>query len=79
MVDERDVLPAEGIWSVEDLAKYLKTQPGDLLQKLTDKGIKVLHLGTRHKMKLIRMEDLRYTGTGKHDMDQEEPLIVPGK
>lgn len=61
MADEKDILSASGIWSVEDLAKYLKTDPADLMQKLTDKGIKVLDLGSRYKMKLIRLEDLKPT------------------
>lgn len=68
MVEERDILAAAGIWSVEDLAKYLNTSPGDLMQKLTDNGIKVLNLGQRYKLKLLRLEDLKYTGIGRHDV-----------
>lgn len=57
--ETKEILPSEGIWSVEDLAKYLGTKPDDLMQKLTDNGIKALHLGTRYKAKFIRLEDLR--------------------
>jgi len=55
----REILPAEGIWTVEDMAKYFNTDSADLMQKLTDAGVKVLNLGSRYKMKLVRMEDLR--------------------
>jgi predicted HTH domain antitoxin len=55
----KEILPAEGIWSLEDMSKYLGMRPDDLQQKLTDNGIKVLHLGTRYKARLIRLEDLK--------------------
>jgi predicted HTH domain antitoxin len=58
----KEILPATGIWSIEDMAKYLGMAPDDLQQKLTDKGIKVLHLGTRYKARLIRLEDLKAAG-----------------
>lgn len=72
MVEERDVLAPAGIWSVEDLAKYLKTDPGELMQRLTDNGIKVLNLGQRYKLKLIRLEDLRAGDKKPHDVVKEE-------
>jgi hypothetical protein len=59
----KEILPSEGVWSVEDLAKYLKMRPDDVQQKLTDCGIKVLHLGTRYKARLVRLEDLRPKNT----------------
>lgn len=55
----KEILPASGIWSIEDMAKYLGMAPDDLQQKLTDRGIKVLHLGIRYKARLIRLEDLK--------------------
>lgn len=58
-METKDILPSSGIWSVEDLAKYLNMRPDDLQQRLTDNGIKVLHLGTRYKARIIRLEDLR--------------------
>lgn len=55
----KEILPNSGIWSLDDMAKYLGMRPDDLQQKLTDNGIKVLHLGTRYKARLVRLEDLR--------------------
>ncbi len=54
----KDILPAQGIWTVESLAKYLELPPAAVLQKLSDLGIKVLSLSSRYKHKLIRLEDL---------------------
>lgn len=56
--DIREPIPRNSVWTVEDLAKYLSTSPSLLLQKLTDNGVKVLDLGQRNKLKLIRIEDL---------------------
>lgn len=64
MVDLREILPAAGLWTLEDFANYLNTDPGDLQQKLTDNGIKVLHLGQRYKLKIIRIEDIRASRLG---------------
>ncbi len=55
----KEILPSAGIWSLEDMAKYLGMKPDDLQQKLTNRGIKVLHLGIRYKARLIRLEDLK--------------------
>ncbi len=55
----KEILPNSGIWSLEDMAKYLGMRPDDLQQKLTDNGIKVLHLGIRYRARLVRLEDLR--------------------
>lgn len=55
----KEILPSQGVWSVQDLARYLKMNPEDLMQKLTDKKIPVLALGTRYKARLVRLEDLR--------------------
>jgi hypothetical protein len=56
---KRVILPAHGIWTVEDLALYLAMQPHVLIQKLTDNGIKMLTLSNRSKHKLVRLEDLK--------------------
>lgn len=58
-MDTKDILPAEGIWTLQDLATYIGMKPDDLQQKLTDAGIKVLRLGIRYKSRLIRLEDLK--------------------
>lgn len=55
----KDILPAQGIWTVESLSKYLELAPAVVQQKLSDLGIRVLNLSTRYKHKLIRLEDLR--------------------
>jgi len=59
MSDEiKEILPKEGMWTVEDLAGYLGMQPSILMQKLTDKGIKTLSFSSRYRHKLIRLEDI---------------------
>jgi hypothetical protein len=55
----KDILPTQGIWTVESLANYLELAPGVVQQKLSDYGIKVLSFSARYKHKLFRLEDLR--------------------
>ena len=54
----KEILPAQGIWTVEGLANYLELPPQVVQQKLSDNGIKVLSFSSRYKHKLIRLEDL---------------------
>ena len=55
----REILPAKGIWSVEDLANYLGLPPATVQQKLSDLGIGVLAFSSRYRHKLFRIEDLK--------------------
>jgi hypothetical protein len=55
----RAILPADGIWTVEDLARWLGMASTLVQQKLSDNGVKVLSFSSRYKHKLIRLEDLR--------------------
>ena len=61
MDNSKDILPSQGIWSIEDLAKYLGLGPDTVQQKLSDAGISVLAFSQRYKHKLVRLEDLRST------------------
>jgi hypothetical protein len=54
----KEILPAQGIWTVEGLANYLELSPQIVQQKLSDHGIKVLSFSSRYKHKLVRLEDL---------------------
>jgi hypothetical protein len=54
----KEILPAQGIWTVESLANYLELAPQAVQEKLSDYGIKVLSLSSRYKHKLVRLEDL---------------------
>ena len=54
----RNILPDKGIWTLEDMASYLKIDAAELQQRLTDKGIKVLALSNRYKHKLISLESI---------------------
>ena len=54
-----EILPAKGIWSVEDLANYLDLPPASVQQKLSDLGIGVVAFSSRYKHKLFRIEDLK--------------------
>lgn len=59
MSDEiREILPSEGIWTVEDLGAYLEMVPSILQDRLDKAGIKTLALSARYKHKLVRMEDI---------------------
>ena len=54
----REILPAQGIWTVEDLAGYLGVTPATVQQKLSDAGITVLSFSQKFKHRLFRLEDL---------------------
>jgi hypothetical protein len=54
----KEILPAQGIWTLESLANYLGLPPQVIQQKLSDNGVKVLSFSSRYKHKLIRLEDL---------------------
>lgn len=54
----KEILPAQGIWTVESLANYLELPPPAVQQKLSDNGVKVLSFSSRYKHKLIRLENL---------------------
>jgi hypothetical protein len=54
----KEILPTQGMWTVESLANYLELPPVVVQQKLSDFGIKVLSFSTRYKHKLFRLEDL---------------------
>jgi hypothetical protein len=56
----KDILPSNGIWTVEDLAVYLEIRPGIVMQKLADLGIPVISFGRFYRHKIFRMEDLRF-------------------
>jgi hypothetical protein len=60
-----EILPAKGIWSVEDLANYLDLPPATVQQKLSDLGIGVVAFSSRYKHKLFRIEDLKTARRGK--------------
>jgi hypothetical protein len=53
------ILPAAGIITVEDLAKWMHTDSQSLQQSLTNNGIPVLKLSTRFNKRVVRLEDLR--------------------
>jgi len=54
----KEILPAQGIWTIEGLAKYLELPPQAVQQKLSDNGVRVLSFSSRYKHKLVRLEDL---------------------
>ena len=58
----KEILPTQGMWTIESLANYLELPPGTVQQKLSDFGIKVLSFSTRFKHKLVRLEDLSKMG-----------------
>jgi hypothetical protein len=54
----KEILPTQGMWTIEGLANYLELAPEIVQQKLSDFGVKVLSFSTRYKHKLFRLEDL---------------------
>jgi hypothetical protein len=54
----REILPAQGIWTVADLATYLGMNPAKVQQKLSDEGVRVLSFSSMYKHRLVRLEDL---------------------
>ena len=54
----KEILPNQGLWTIESLANYLELPPKVVEEKLSDFGIKVLSFSTRFKHKLVRLEDL---------------------
>ena len=58
----KEILPTQGMWTVESLANYLELPTKTVQQKLSDFGVKVLSFSTRYKHKLFRLEDLSKMG-----------------
>ena len=58
----KEILPTQGLWTIESLANYLELPPKVVEEKLSDFGIKVLSFSTRFKHKLVRLEDLGKMG-----------------
>lgn len=54
----REILPSEGIWTVEDLAAYLEMVPAVLQDRLDKAGVKTLAFSARYKHKLVSMKDI---------------------
>ena len=54
----RDILPSQGIWSVEDLALYLGLPSATVQDKLSNAGVRVISFSSRYKHKLFNMGHL---------------------
>lgn len=55
----RDILPSEGIWTVDDFAKYLGTNSRVVIEALSSIGVPIMHFGKFYRSKVFRLEDLR--------------------
>lgn len=55
----KDVLPYEGIWTVQDLADYLGLPANSVMEKLSNLEIPILSFSRMYRHKLFRLEDLR--------------------
>lgn len=53
------VLPSEGVVTLDELAKFLKTTDETLIESLRKNKIPVLKLGKFRRMWVIRLEDLK--------------------
>ena len=54
----REILPVQGIWTVEDLAIYLGMKSHAVQEVLSEMGVKIYHFGREYKRKVFRLEDL---------------------
>lgn len=73
----RNILPDKGIWTLEDMAAYLKMDAAELQQRLTDKGIRALALSNRYKHKLVSLESIiKVIDTLKSDSDNSKSAEV---
>ncbi len=57
--EPRGILPASGIWTVEDMARYMGISSSDVQEKLTEMGVKTLRFSIKYKHRLFRLEDLK--------------------
>jgi len=55
----RDILPTSGIWTVQDFANYLGVSAKIAIEKLSERGVKIIHFGKFYRYKIFRLEDLR--------------------
>jgi len=71
---QKEILPAQGFWTVESLSLYLGISSSGVQQKLTDLGVKVISFSSRYSHKIFRLEDLLplELGTVRHKEDSEE-------
>jgi hypothetical protein len=57
--EAREILPANGIWSVEDFARYMGLRPGAVQQALTQMGVKTFGFSRLYRHRFFRLEDLK--------------------
>ncbi len=57
--EPRGILPASGIWTVEDMARYMGISSSDVQERLTEMGVKTLRFSIKYKHRLFRLEDLK--------------------
>lgn len=57
----RDVLPYEGVWTVQDLANYLGMPARKVMQSLSDMKVPIVSFSRMYRNKLFRLEDLKAT------------------
>jgi hypothetical protein len=55
----RDILPASGIWTVEDFANYMGLDPKKAIERLSEFGVKIFHFSKFYRYKIFRLEDLK--------------------
>lgn len=65
------VLPVEGLVSIQNFADFLGTNPAELQQRLTDKGINTLALSSRFTQRFVSLADVaKQIGKGKYEVKQ---------
>ena len=52
------ILPTQGLWTIEALAKYLELPAPVVQEKLSEFGVTVMSFSSRYKHKMFRLENL---------------------
>ena len=58
----KEILPSDGVWTVEDFARWLGTGTANVMQHLSDMNVPVISFGKLYRLKVFRLEDLRVKG-----------------
>lgn len=55
----KDILPSDGVWTVEDFSRWLGTGTATVMDHLSEMGVPVISFGRIYRMKVFRLQDLK--------------------
>ncbi len=62
----KDILPATGVWTIEDFSRWLGVKTNVVQQKLSDLGVPIISFSRLYRYKIFRLEDLKGRLTNPH-------------